>query len=123
MATKPYVQPIDIAFGEDYTEDLTFKNPDGTAYSLTGCEITVTFRDGNSRSGTELAKLQVGSGVTVTDEAGGLAQYKLPRATNEAQFTVGDVVFYDVFLTDASADEIQVVRVSPASIVESVSDP
>jgi hypothetical protein len=121
-ATKPYTQPIEIAYGEDHIKTLKFYE-DGSAYDLTGVgEITATFRSGPGRSATELFALTIGSGITVTDAAGGEAQWLITEAQNEANFSVGAIVYYDVYITTSAGFKRQTVRSSPADILESCGD-
>lgn len=99
-----------VAPGEDYELPLKFENSDGSAYSLAGCGITVTVKEGRlSSSDNVWTPKTIGSGVTVTDEDGGLATCLFPEA-DTALMTPGKTYYWDVWLTTSGGLDKQVVR-------------
>lgn len=104
--------------GETGTVNITVKNPDGSAYNLTGAQLLLTVRDRNnviivSRQGT------INSPAT-----GGTGFFPLVIADTVGLSSFGNVAYYyDVWVTDSSGNRWAAVITSTFQVTRAQGQP
>lgn len=93
--------------GKDRTLSFTITDSAGSAQAITGWAMQFTLTNINDRSGTALITKTVGSGITITNGAGGICQVAI--ADTDTDGLVGSDApryWYELARTDAGNEDV-----------------
>lgn len=96
---------FDMLTGNDKILQITLRDEDGSPHDLNGHTIGFVVR--LTRAGANLISKSIGSGITVTDEAGGVFRITLSDTDTDA-FNDG-VYYYEVKVTTDTLVEVSVL--------------